>query len=377
MPALRIEAERLRKDEHVDVVVVIMHEGGGCKDNFLDHQDDLSTCQESGALEFAKALPPGLVDVVVAGHTHQGIAKRVNGISLIEPFSHGKYVGWVTVQLDGKNRRSEVSGLVPVCQRVVVAQSGKTCDPFQIKQAKGPVEPAVFFGEAVTADPAVDKLLAPEMAEVKQLKETKLGFQALDTIAGAFHGESALGNLVADLSRELVPHTDLGLTNGGGLRATLPPGPVAYGDIFKVMPFDNQLAIMRVSGAELLKLVEVGAFGNNGSYSWSSNLKFSADHCKLKQVTVNGKKVNPKRMYSIATSDFLAGGGSGVASVKIPKDHVEIFWDHDKLLREMIVKKLESWHRDLRSADYYSVSNPRQIMAGTCDQENKSQKVKN
>jgi 5'-nucleotidase len=174
--------------------------------------------------------------------------------------------------------------------------------------------------------------------------------------------------MVADVALEALPGSEIGLANGGGLRDNIAPGPVTYGDIFAVHPFDNQIARMKVPGDKLVELVKVGLFGGGGSYSWSKNLSLTADGCELKELLVDGKPVDPGKNYLVATSDFLAGGGSGVSKVKIPKENVEVFWDKKNLLRELTVEVLKKRGRDLRSADYFSPAIPRQKILNKCEQ---------
>ncbi|RZA02452.1 MAG: bifunctional metallophosphatase/5'-nucleotidase, partial [Proteobacteria bacterium] len=69
---VRKEAERLRREEGVQAVVLVIHLGAGCDDNRLDAQEDLSSCKINDVFELVKKLPEGLVDVVVSGHTHRG-----------------------------------------------------------------------------------------------------------------------------------------------------------------------------------------------------------------------------------------------------------------------------------------------------------------
>lgn len=366
LPFVQKEAERLRKEERVDLVVLTVHDGGACNENESGKQDDVSSCENKEILELAEKLPEGLVNVVVAGHTHRGVAKRAkNGTVVMQPFSHGKYVGWVNVNV--ASGKAEVGGLVPVCEKVLDTPKGKTCDPFQLKFAKGePMQPE-FFGKKITADRTVIDLLEPDLKKVRELKESPLGFVSHDSLNRDFKNESSLGNLMADISKEAYKEADVGLANGGGLRANINPGPVSYGDIFGVLPFDNQLAVMKVTGQQLWDLAAVGVGGTVGAYSWSSNITLTADKCELKELLLNGQPVDKKKIYKVATSDFLAGGGSGVKTVNIPKENIEIFWDANFILRELTVEVLKRWKKDLRASDYFRTDMPRQKTLGRCE----------
>ncbi len=73
------------------------------------------------------------------------------------------------------------------------------------------------------------------------------------------------------------------------------------------------------------------------------------------------------KTYVIATSDFLAGGGSGVKNVNIPKDKIEILWDEEFILRDLTAGVLKKWKKDLRSAAFYREDAPRQKVLSKCE----------
>ena len=56
-----------------------------------------------------------------------------------------------------------------------------------------------------------------------------------------------------------------------------------------------------------------------------------------------------------------------VKQVNIPKEKIEIFWDQEFILRELAVKVLKEWKKDLKSSDYYDSKQPRQRVAQRCD----------
>lgn len=101
--------------------------------------------------------------------------------------------------------------------------------------------------------------------------------------------ETAIGNFCADAYR-IVAGADIGIVNGGGIRADLPEGDITYADIIAVHPFGNTLCSAKVTGSEIADILEIGAVstvkavsedglaaGENGSFLSVSGLKYTID----------------------------------------------------------------------------------------------------
>ena len=366
---IKQEAERLREEEAVDAVILTMHEGGSCADNSLDKQEDLSSCDITDVFKIVEALPYGTLDVVVAGHTHRGVAKRIGRTVIMQAYSNGKYLEWANVPTGSGNERPSVQGLAEICQTVLVYEENgvkkKSCDSYKLKLQKGELEPATFLGQTVEPDAKVNELLKPFLDKVREIKNTPLNVTLLTNFTGGYSEESALGNLVADATRASLDGMDMGLANGGGLRNNLQAGPLLYGHIFSVLPFDNQLAVMRVDGEVVRKLIGVGISGNNGALLWSG-LKYRSKDCTILEASVNNEPLSPVKIYSIATSDYLALGGSGISSIGIAPTQVEVFWDRPYILRDVVSRVLPQWKKDLSNTDFFQKDSPRQMREGKC-----------
>ncbi len=101
--------------------------GGSCK--AFDELDDLGSCdRKSEIFQVAEAVPAGTVDAIVAGHTHQRLSHRVNGIPIIEAGEHGEYLARVDLVIDPEtNAWSRTSRIRPSrCARVA---QGRACAP--------------------------------------------------------------------------------------------------------------------------------------------------------------------------------------------------------------------------------------------------------
>ena len=101
--------------------------------------------------------------------------------------------------------------------------------------------------------------------------------------------EIPIGDFVADAYR-IIGEADIGMSNGGGIRADLVSGDITYKDIIAVSPYGNSLCVVKVTGAELLDMLEYfyrftqisykkdgTAWGEDGSFQQVSGLKFTID----------------------------------------------------------------------------------------------------
>ena len=149
--------------------------------------------------------------------------------------------------------------------------------------------------------------------------------QVVGSTAVFFDGERAnvrtqetnLGNLIADIMREATG-ADVAITNGGGIRASLAQGEVTVGDIYTVLPFDNTLTVIQVSGRDLLAALEHSARlypEQNGGFLQVSGMLFAVNPRmsgkRIFNVRINDEHIMMDKLYTVATNDFLAAGGDG------------------------------------------------------------------
>ena len=122
--------------------------------------------------------------------------------------------------------------------------------------------------------------------------------------------ESLLSNFSADLYRNtasdyLKSTVDMAIVNLGGLRSHIPAGDITVRKIFELMPFENELVIVYLSGDKVYELcqgfAQVGGQGVSGITMQFKN-KSAID------IKINNKALDRTKVYSIATNDFLAAG---------------------------------------------------------------------
>lgn len=135
--------------------------------------------------------------------------------------------------------------------------------------------------------------------------------------------ESPLSNLVADVLRLSAVRcagekADLGMVNIGAVRSDLPAGPVTLCDIYKVLPFDNRVCLLKLTGAQLRRVCEQILL--EGSVAVSGGCIVGDGEHRLLSVIVGGEPVVDERTYSVATIDYLAEGNSGLTELKSVAD---------------------------------------------------------
>lgn len=334
------------------VVVVAAHAGGSCRR--FDVPEHLDSCEiDSEIFQVARALPSGGaggVDAIVAGHTHGGIAHRVSGIPIVEAFANGHDFSRIDLAVDRATGRAIEARIFPP-QRICVGDrcAGET-----------------YEGAPIVPDAAVAAAIAPALAAAETLRGQKLGPTLAAPIPRALKTESPLGNLVADMMRVARPGADVALTNGGGVRADLPAGPLTYGRLFEALPFDNRFATVKITGADLAAMIARNLGRENGILS-VSGVRAEA-RCAKGVLTVtlshpDGRAIAPAAHLTLVTSDFLATGGDGLLSEDLQHRTVV---DDGPPIREALADLLRAGKVQLRADDraLYDPAHPRLAYPG-------------
>jgi 2',3'-cyclic-nucleotide 2'-phosphodiesterase (5'-nucleotidase family) len=269
----------------------VVHAGGNCprSGELTDKSPpDVGGCEgDAESFRLARALAArkdgGRVDAIFGGHTHQGVTAVVDGIPVLQAYDNGRAFSKLELEVDDKGR--------PTGHFVAHAPERVKAD--------------------VAVDPAIAAAVEADLQEVAQMKARKVGVTLPSVFRRAYRAESPLGNLVADEIR-LATHADVGLTNGGGLRADLPPGELTYGALFEALPFDNRLATLKLPALALKQLLARNFSHDKGILSLSG-IRARA-HCEAGAIAIellrsDGKPIADDVTLNVGTTDFLANGG--------------------------------------------------------------------
>ena len=101
----------------------------------------------------------------------------------------------------------------------------------------------------------------------------------------------------------------------GGLRNNMPEGIVRRGDIMLISPFENYVVVVEMKGEDLLELMRNIAAVRGKGVSSSVRMEIT-DKGELLSCTIGGKEIDPHRIYTVATIDYLAEGNDKMTALK-------------------------------------------------------------
>jgi 5'-nucleotidase/UDP-sugar diphosphatase len=133
--------------------------------------------------------------------------------------------------------------------------------------------------------------------------------------------ETALGNMICNanvwyFNNVFNQNIDFAFHNGGNMRAELPKGKLTREQILTVLPFENYLYIVSLTGTEILELFDFIATVPQGAGAFpqfSREVSYTLDvpNSTIQGLTIGGAPVDPGKTYRFCTNDFLLAGGDG------------------------------------------------------------------
>jgi len=283
--AARSAVDLLRNRERVDIVIALTHIGDVRESDAQVRSPDLA------------AAVPG-IDIIVDGHSHTRMAQplRVGDTLIVSAHERGGIVGKAVISI--------VDGAI----------AGFDWEPVEI----------VGFAP----QPQVASMLAPFVAGAEAALSEVVGYAASEFYFGnrlPRYQETAIGNLVSDglawFIRDVFNQSiDFAFTNGGNIRAPLPAGNMTRGDILTVLPFENFLYVVSLTGAEIIELFDFIATipqGAGGFPQFSADVRYTLNipEGRIEGLTIGDAPVDPSRTYRFATNDFLLSGGDGYVAL--------------------------------------------------------------
>ncbi|MDP3179594.1 MAG: bifunctional UDP-sugar hydrolase/5'-nucleotidase, partial [Spirochaetaceae bacterium] len=306
------EAQRLVNGElkgKYDVLICLSHVG-------LDASSDPTSER------IAEALPQ--IDVLIDGHSHTSLAGAIKenqtATLIASAGANGTELGVVTLVV-GTNRK--VARKTAISLNLRDNASELVSDP-EVK--------SLADGIAKSQEPMLAEIVAQSAIELEGKREI------------VRTSETNLGRLIAN-GMLVATGADIALMNGGGIRDSIPAGPIAKRQVYTVLPFGNYIMTTQVMGSELKAILENGVGklpAADGRYPHLAGWSFSLDPSRpagerVLDIQVKGRAVDPDKTYTLATLNFLMAGGdeytmlAGKTCKEFPSD-ADIFIAHVKRL---------------------------------------------
>ena len=354
--AVEREARALR-EQGARIVIVTTHAGSRCTD-FSDPNDTSSCLMNGEVMRLAAALPQGLVDHIIGGHVHQPVAHFVNGIAVTSNFSRANQFGRVDFIVDPESGDLLDLKIFPpqlACPSYDSATDECAWD------GSGDVAPVMYEGHPVIPNQDVLEVSNRAVAHAEAIKNEPLG-PVLDTpVTHDGNPESPLANLFVDAVLAGADG-DIAIHNvSGGMRADLAAGPVTFGDVYQVMPFDNRVIVLDLSGAEVRKIMAAQAQKRRRRAGVAGvRVRVACDDGRMdvRMTLDNGHVIADDDRVCLIANDFLALGGDQILDPVMPEGGFDIS-EGEVLTRDLLVDWFRATPGHLRASDFMTQGEPR------------------
>jgi 5'-nucleotidase/UDP-sugar diphosphatase len=289
------EAVQRMKEDGIDRIIVLSHVG------FRRDQEIAATVDG--------------ISLIIGGHSHTLLSNTVEdapdyatmvespsgrAVPIVQAYAFSRYLGDLRLEFgeDG----------------AVVSAEGDTM----------PIDAAVAPDETIEA--RIRELAGP-IEELKRRPVAELAAAIDGSRESCRAVECEMGNTLTDamLARVADQGVTIAITNGGGLRASLAQGTATMGDVLTVLPFQNTLTTLRLSGATIVEALEHGVSAiedGAGRFPQVAGLRFRLDPAaepgsRVGDVEVREGEtwapIDEDAMYGVVTNNFMANGGDGYA----------------------------------------------------------------
>lgn len=280
-----------------DLLILLVHQGVPGRQSSSGTVDVARNLKRD--MELAAKIPG--IDIMITGHAHQGTPQPLvsNGTLIVSTDALGTAVGKLEIVYNKKDDR--ISSYTNTLR--------------------------YLFDDEVADDTATLNAISQWKQKINSIINEKIASIPV-ALTRSYGEESVMGNMVSDAVLFAYPGADLAVTNSGGLRQDIDPGNVTVGNIISAFPFPNTIHEVKLKGAALLQAFEHGASLTNGILQVSRGVEIRYNEklpvgARITSCRINGALLDPEKVYTVLTSNFVADGGDGFLSFKKPVSRVK------------------------------------------------------
>ena len=198
----------------------------------------------------------------------------------------------------------------------------------------------IAIDSTIKASEEITNIINPYKEKLTSEMQEVLCYSPKEIIKSDGNMQSSLGNLMADMCFKMAnpifkentnEAIDFVLLNYGGIRADLPKGYIKKEHAFKLMPFENELVVVNLTGDKVLELISF-FINNKEAHPFCKNIELiiSKNSYNLK---IKGNVFNKNKTYNVLTNDYLHNGGSNMNFFKSSKKFTIL----DYKIRDVII----------------------------------------
>jgi len=252
------------------------------KQEIMSYSPDLVVVLSHCGVDMDKKIASevGYIDLIIGGHSHTEIFEPLviennnKKIYIVQAGSYGKYIGHIKLNVENKRIDTLKYSLYPTINAII------------------------------TPNKAVTSYLRKYIDDAKKFAEEVVGYSDVTMEKNSSDLNLNLGVFITNVLA-LVTNSDIAFYNNGGIRDVLRSGKITYGQVFSILPFENQVVKFKMKGKDIVNLLE-NMSNKKTSLVFNSNLVKRDGNWYL-----NNSKIDEERFYAVSTVDFLYYGGDG------------------------------------------------------------------
>ena len=184
----------------------------------------------------------------------------------------------------------------------------------------------IAIDNTIKASEEIVWIISPYKGKLISEMQEVLCYSPKEMVKNDGNMQSSLGNLMADMCFEMAnpifkektkQSIDFVLFNHGGIRANIPAGSITKADAFKLMPFDNELVVVNLTGEKVLELTNY-FIKNSNAHPVCKNVQLTIGE-NYNHLKIKGETFDKNKSYNVLTTDYLQGGGDKMNFFKNPK----------------------------------------------------------
>ncbi|MGO9136477.1 MAG: bifunctional metallophosphatase/5'-nucleotidase [Syntrophales bacterium] len=283
------------KDEGAGIIIVLSHLG-------IDADKDVAQ-RIAG------------INVIVGGHSHTALENPVlvGNTIIVQAGAYGLYLGVLKLRID--------------------PDTGKI-----IRHTEENELEKVLAGKDRPYDKELARIIHSYYGRIEKEYSKVVGETSVPLVR--YHQrESNIGNFICDTIRKKTG-TDMAFINSGAIRNNIPKGKITLEQVFTLLPFDNNLVTMKLTGKKISQILEQNAKLEHGILQVSGmEIRYDLSEpagSRVREVYVGRRPLEPEKTYTLTTIDYLATGGDAFSPFKEGKNIT-----YGMALRDVLVSYLE------------------------------------